>query len=416
VKMSKKTAMITSFTVGIMLFATTAFAEVTSKSGYEQFKDSVKYSAESFTNKLSNYTIDISFVLKDNGKIIASQNSVNKYDLKKNACENTTITTEGKRKTETIYYRDKNGYVNYNSNDDVYYIVEQDNSKEGFWIKNPFKEKEAEDLEKIADALIGNLKDSVIVSENNDNSKEISVSLSEAQIPSLINAVVSYQIKSHFLWQRNSNTDDNLLPKITKDVFIKEAKGKTIVDKNGLIQNALGTGILYGKDDKGSEHNLTFEFLFKVSNINSTVVNKPDTSGKKVEKSKAFSDPSTSLKPELYIGTYKNNIIIEKDGKYQKIGERIVEIEKIDKNTALGRYHEEYLKGYEEYLSNAKDFKFEAKFQEYPYNGEFNKIGGSADNNTSGYFGLDPYSASIQFTFKQTDTRIYNSQFQRVFD
>ena len=53
-------------------------------------------------------------------------------------------------------------------------------------------------MEKIADALVGNLKDAVVVTENSDGSKTLSGSLSESQIPALINAVVSLQSKSEF--------------------------------------------------------------------------------------------------------------------------------------------------------------------------------------------------------------------------
>ncbi|MCM8711081.1 hypothetical protein M2651_08575 [Clostridium sp. SYSU_GA19001] len=415
-KMRKNTAMIISFAVGTMLFATTAFAEAVSKSGYDQFKDSIKYSADviTSTSMVSSYTVDISYVLKDNGKEVSSSNSVNKYDLKNNSCINTTTTTEGSTKTESVFYRDKSGYINYNSNDGVYHVIEKDMSKEETWLKNPFKEKEAADLEKIADALVGSLKDSVVVSENSDGSKIISGSLSETQIPSLINAVVSYQFKSRYSWYENNSNNKSAVPQITQDVFVKEVKGNAVVDKNGLIQSVLATGVLHGKDDQGKEHDLTFDFLSKLSNVNSTTVNKPDISGKKVQKSADYGESYKNTKPELYVGTYKNNIVIEKDGKFQKIGERIVDIEKIDKNTASGRYHEEYLKGYEEYAASAKDFKFEAKFKDFPYSAEFNKVG-SSDKSTSGYFGLVPYSACINFTFMQS-YEVYNSVFDRVFN
>lgn len=64
-KFKKKTAMFISFTVGILMFSTTAIAEVTSKNGYEQIKDSLKCTAKSCTSTLPNYTLDLSFVVKD---------------------------------------------------------------------------------------------------------------------------------------------------------------------------------------------------------------------------------------------------------------------------------------------------------------------------------------------------------------
>ena len=54
-KLNKKTAMIISFALGTVMFTTTAIAQVVAKSGYDQLKDSVKYTAENCTTKLSSY-------------------------------------------------------------------------------------------------------------------------------------------------------------------------------------------------------------------------------------------------------------------------------------------------------------------------------------------------------------------------
>jgi len=398
------------------MFTTTAFAEVVSKSGYDQAKDAMKYTADSLTSKLSNYTADLSFVTKDNGNIIISENSVNKYDLKSNSCENTSTRINGKNKDESLFYRDKNNYISYNSTDGIYHVVEQNSNDDGFWVKNLFKQKEAGDLEKIADAFVGNLKDNVLVSQNSDGSKEFSGSISEAQIPALANAIISFQLKQRFGSYRNPN-DQSTMPRITEDVFVKEVTGKMVVDKNGLIQSVLGTGILHGKDEKGTEHNITFELLAKVSNVNSTVVNKPDLSGKKVQKSVGRGKDSVT-NPGMYVGTYKNNIVIEKDGKFQKIGERILEIEQIDTKTISGRYHEQYNKGYEDYSANAKDFKFNAKFNQFPYDANFD-VPAASGKSVQGNISLNIMNAVVYFNMNQPPQEgnmRFDSNFTRVFD
>lgn len=422
--MKKKTAMLISFAVGTLMFTTTALAEVAAKSGYDQAKDVMKYSAEAFTSKLSNYTVDISFALKDNGNIVTSQNSVNKYDLKKNACENVTTTVDGNTKTDSIFYRDKNTTISYNSNQGVYYINDHQNTDEQFWIKNPFKEKEAGDLEKIADAFIGNLKDYVTVSQNSDGSKELSGSINEAQIPSLVNALVSFQFKRQFGYYTNNPNDKSVMPKITQDIYVKEVKGKMSVDKNGLAESVFGTGVLCGKDDKGTEHNLTFEMLAKVSNVGSTAVNKPDLTGKKVEKT-VNADKGNTTNTQAYLGTYKSNIIIMKDDKFQKVGEKFIEIEQIDDKTVTGKYYEKLDKGFEKYASQVKEFKLDAKFNNYPYGGEFqftNEQGKIIRGNLS----LNPMLAKIYMDFEDTQYRIpadsvegrviYDPEFERVFN
>lgn len=415
-RLRKKTVMLLSIALGSLMFATTAMAEVAAKSGYEQAKDSLKYTAEGFSSKLSSYTVDMSFVMKDNDKVISSESTLGRYDVTKNAHDSISTSINGDKKTESYFYRDKKTLINYNNNEDIYYVSEYDSPSDYKLFENPFKQKEAGDIERIVDAFVGNLKDYVIVKDNSDGSKELSGSLSEAQIPALVNAVVSYQLKREFGYNRNQYNESNR-PVITEDVFVKEIKGKMNVDKDGLIQSVLGTGIINGKDKNGNEHNLTFEILGKISDVNSSVVNKPDLSGKKTEKSiQKNYDKLTN--PELYIGSYKNDIIIEKSGKFEKIGERIVNIESMSNNSVSGRYYEQYKKGYEDYSKNVRDFKFKGDFENNPYHINFEYVDATGKT-INGDLSFNPNSANIYFGSSElynNKNGMYEGDFKRVFE
>jgi hypothetical protein len=410
VKIKKKAAMILSFTVGTLMFATTAMAEVMSKSGYDQAKDAIKYSADSLTSKFSNYTMDVSMTMKDNGKVIISENTLNKYDIAKNACENVNTSIIGNKKKEGYFYKDKNGVITTNENKSIYYVTEYETPSKEEGIKNPFKEKKAGDVEKIIDAVVGNLKDYVVVDEKSDGSKELSGSISEAQIPALINAIASYTLKNEVSVNRNPE-EANIMPRIAKDVYVKEAKGRMIVGKNGVIQSVNGTGILSGKDEQGKEHEFTFEVLGKITNVNSTAVNKPNLSGKKVEKHVQKNNDELA-NPEKYVGKYNNDIIIEKDGRFQKIGERILTIDHSDNESISGLYHEQYIKGYENYAT--KDLKFDAKYDKDKYNARFNVEGSSEKGNIS----IDRQNVKVYFYLPNASKSgaNFDGQFNRVFD
>jgi hypothetical protein len=416
VRLSKKTAMIISFVIGTVMFTTTAIAQVATKSGYDQLKDSVKYTAENCATKLSSFTMDTAVVLKDNNTVIYSENSHNKVDVKNAAREVVLNGLRDKVKTESYNYYDKKGSIYKNNEQNVYYETEFTSPHENDAFSNPFKEEGASDVEKIADALVGNLKDAVVVTENTNGTKTLSGSLSESQIPAVVDAVVSFYAKSQFGNNYNNPNNESSMPKITKDVFVSEIKGNMTTNKDGFIQSVLGSGVISGKDESGTEHKLTFEMLVKITNVNSTKVSKPDLSGKKVEKS-VEQDYSKLSNPEKYIGKYKTDILIEKDGKFVKIGEKFVDVTAVDDKGISGRYYEEYAKGYEGYATNKKDFKFDGKFENDQFNANF-KVEGSTKNSMQGNISINLGSAEIYFSTGENirGNMMYDNQYSKVFN
>ena len=416
-KIRKKPAMVLSFALGSILFASTAFAEINSKSGYVQMKDALKYTAEGFSGRLSSYTADMSIITKDNGKIVSSEDQLMKFDVTKGAEDNKSTTINGSNEKEEGYsYSDKNSSITFDSRQGIYNVQKFETPMVGANFQNPFKEKSSSDIEKIADALIGNLKDSIAVNQNTDGTKQLTGTISEAQIPAIANALVSYEFKNQF---SNSYTSARMgISKIVDDIYVKEIKGNMTLDKDGLVQTVIGTGVLSGKDEQGTEHKITFELLIKISDVNKTVVTKPDLTGKKVQTTTVNNSqnnfPKIS-KPEMYLGTYKSDIVIEKNSKFQKIGERFVDIISLDDKSVAGKYYEEYIKGNEEYSSKAKNFKFTTKFQG-GYGGNVEATD-SLGNKVNGYIDILPSSTGINFGIKEgTNEKFINdSQYSRVF-
>lgn len=412
-KLKKNTAIILSFAIGTLMFSTTAMAEVVSKTGYEQLKDSVKYTADSCTTKLPSYTMDMSFVIKDNGKVITSDTTTNKVDVKDKKMESTNTHTLGSTKNASYYYSDKNLSISTDESKKIYYVNEYEKPQESRMFLNPFAEKEAGDVEKIADALIGNLKDSVVVKQNSDGSRELSGTLSETQIPALVNAVVSLQSKTAF----NSNSQDNYMPKITNDIFVKDITGNMQVGSDGVIRSVLGTGTISGKDEGGIAHSVTFELLVKIYNINSTTVIKPDLTGKTVQKN-VEKDYNKLSNPELYVGKYKTDVIIEKDGKFLKIGERFVTITKVDDKTISGTCDSQFFKGYEDYSDKYKGLNFTGTFQkDNTTNADITATDANGGTH-KGFISINQQSAGIYFNLNDSSrgNLLTNDQFNRIFN
>lgn len=392
----KKTLLLISFTLGLLLIATTALADITNKSGYEQLKDSIKGTAESCGTSLDSFTVDASYVIKDNGKILTSENSVEKYDRANGVRESSTTSQRINGKQYSNYfYNDKTTDIYKYSDNEAYTVVEYKEEKELHYFNNPFKEKEAADIERIFDALVGSLRDHVSVKENMDGSKEIYGSLNEVQIPALINALASFQMKQEFSYR-----DDSQAPRLTQDIYVKGIGGSAQINQDGLMESILGTATLSGKDDQGTVHEVTIDILLKLSDVNSTSIVKPDLTGKKVVKQegKAPTDTRGSelSDPEKYIGSYKNDILIEKDGRFIKIGERHLEITTLNSTTVTGKYTEEYREGFEEDAADQLELTFNGTFEKDPHHVRL-QLSGNTDSVQEGNLYIDEYNAKIHF-------------------
>jgi len=359
-KFKKKTVMLVSFTFGTLLLATTALADIASKSGYDEFKDALKVTAEQTSEKFDSFTLDFSMAVKDNGKTLMTSNETTKRDRIQGASESLSsgINLNGV-KDSYQNYTDKKTSIRVSESDPTYYVTEFINERKDEPFNNPFKEEEATDIEKIADALVGSLKDHVVVKDNPNGNKGLEGSLTEVQIPSLVNAVASFQFKQEF----NHIENQNNIPHLTKDVFFKEVKGTAQVNKDGVMESILGTAVLSGKDEQGTIHDISIEVLVTLTDINSTIVTKPDLTGKNVVTNIAKDYSGTEIaNPEKFVGKFKNDILIEKESKFVKVGERVIDITHMDNMSVAGRYYEEYKPEFTEYATTNREFKFDAQF------------------------------------------------------
>lgn len=407
-KLKKRTFMLISFCLGALLLATTALADIVSKSGYEQLKDALKTTAHKGSEELDSFTLDFSMVIKNNGETLISSNEISKFNRSNNARETFSNHVSVKSNNYTSYnYSDNKVNIRWSENQDTYYVTEFTSERNQNYLDNPFHEQGAEDIERIIDALVGNLKDHVMVKENPDGSKELWGSLSEMQIPALVNALASFQLKQEF------NGRDAKMPHLAQDIFVKEISGRSVINKDGMMESILGSAILTGKDKQGQTQELSFEVLLKMSDINSTIVTMPDLTGKKVvtEVERQSYRPEIS-NPEKFIGLYKNNILIEKEGQYIKIGERFVQIDHLDNQTVTGRYFEEYRSGFEQHVNHPSQFSFDGTFEKEGRHGSFS----DTDNSINGSIYFDEHLAKIYFNLNQYSGMVYDSTFSRVFD
>ncbi|MCZ8522024.1 MULTISPECIES: hypothetical protein [Paenibacillus] len=356
-KLNKKTMTALSFTVGACVFVSTAFADALLGSGYDLLKNSAKNTAAQMEQGLGSYTMEGLFSLKDNGQILFQASTSQKVETANHASENTRVTQLSGGETSTNYsYTDPKRSIWKSDHEGKYIVTEfADGVDQGQAdkFKSPFKEKGAPEIERIVDAVVGNLKDYVQAEENADGGRVYSGSLSEAQVPAVVNAVSSFGIKQ-MINDRGRMAKDTKLPEIESDIYVKKVVGTAIENKAGLLESVTGDIVLAGKDKNGTAHDLTLNVVMKLTNVGTTKIVLPDLTGATVEQVTGQSGFSTK-----YIGTYKNSIVLEKDGKFVKIGERTLQILNVDKDKVTGKYTETVKPEFQAEFGDPYNFTFE---------------------------------------------------------
>ncbi len=367
-KNRKKTLITVSILSGILLFTATAFADITAKSGYETFKSAIKNTAAAFTKQFDSFTFETMVSLKDNGKVIFEQSTLAKVDIKNNMEENIdSIEYAAGKKQETYSYSDSKTRIFHSPYDDAYIVTEYDTenimSMTQRHFRNPFEEERAKDLERVFDAVVGDLRNYVSVDEKDGGSLEVFGSLNESQIPALANALASLGVKQFVNERPRLDNNQNIFPEIVDDIYIRGVSGNADVSKDNIVEKILGTVEISGKDKDGVVHELTLDIVFKVYDINSTHVTKPDLTGKEVKINKVMRPESQYAIDKRYLGKWKNEVTEIKDQEIARKAVRYITINSVDDKFVRGSYSEQY---FDEERQN-EEFEFEARIVDENY-------------------------------------------------
>lgn len=389
-KLNKKTLAPLCIILGIIMMASTAFAEVMTRSAYDQLKDAVKTTSARMAAGVKNYTLKTTWTLSGDGKVLMSAVTSQKQDGSKSESSGETVDFQGLKQINYNYSETAKS-IWYNSFDDTYYVNEykHDRLEDIDWPDesmnyDPLADEHIADLERILDAAVGNLRNYVTVTVQEDGSRIFAGSLSDTQIPALINAIASFATKQ-FLGSsvtgmpmdagmrspasytstameidKETMADTSMINpalNLKGDVFISQMAGSAKADPDGLLTAATFNIVLSGRDADGQPHDLIFDVSLAMSDIGTTVVSLPDLTGKNVVVSQYDSPSAGDRLSAKYAGTYRNDIIIEENGAFSKIGERTVVIESIDPEQISGRYYETWRDGSGE---NATAFTFSA--------------------------------------------------------
>lgn len=359
-RLGKKTMALLSFTIGACLFVTTALADITLGTPYDRLKDAVKQTAAKMEDGLDNYTLETSMGLYIDDQLISESTDIAMVDLVNRASVETNLTKNlGDKQYEHFTFRDEQIYA-WRDGDSKFYVTEYPEGNP-YWraFSNPFAEEEAADFERIVDALVGNLKDYIIVESAADGGQVYRGTLTELQVPALVNAVLSFLVKQTMT--DSGGPDAREIPRLVDDIYVKRISGRSEQEDSQLLRKFEGEVVISGADKDGLRHELKIRMDLQLKDVGSTVVEKPDLSNAEVEK---VGDMQRFQRK--HIGTYRNNIVIETGDELVKIGERTLEITDVQQDKVIGRYYETVDPAYADvYSKELLNFEFETEKRDW---------------------------------------------------
>jgi hypothetical protein len=272
--------------VGIssVVMITSGFAAMASTSGYSTYKDAIKA-----TRTLDSVALSGTLSLQDNGAALVNVTGNAKANLA-NETESGSATIDSKGATQTLeVYRQNNQTITKSSAADIYY--QEQGRAEKHKSAKPETKQIPQEVENIIDSLVGNLQNNVNLDTKADGTKVVTVSLSNAQLPPVVNAVGSLFIKNALDGKEAQKEQAkipgidliSLVPALTQNVKIEQIDVTAEINAANFIQRQEATITVSGKDANGADHQVVLQLNAALNGFNTTTPDTIDLTGKNVQ-------------------------------------------------------------------------------------------------------------------------------------
>ncbi len=299
--MKKKLPIIIALVAAVSLFSISALAFTNNQTGYDTLKEALK-SAKHFENG----TFDVQIQVTDNEQVLVGANVVGKVDhTSKSASGQMVITANNLTKTADFYQQDDTTLMVDVDNDLYYQIDDSQNQGKGHG-RNYHENYDTENYKMTAsqeafiDYLAGDLKNQVSLTENADGSKNVTLDLTGENIPVALNLMISAAASEEGMHHRNVQDQhhemmldmpffqgfenlETLMPELKEDVKVTAILVALTLDSENQITGFDSSITLVGKDASGTAHDVTAKLSGKVSDVDETVVDTIDLTGKDVQ-------------------------------------------------------------------------------------------------------------------------------------
>jgi hypothetical protein len=289
--MKKKPIMIVlSLVIGVTMLSATAFASISSSSGYEVYKAALKNLPQA-----DSLTTQASVSISDNGNVILSADGIVKMDRSNLTMSSTSTINAGSKIESNEVYHQKDQTIIKNGDSDVYNVMTmkaRQATLDKNMDRNPAHEAVAKDVENIIDLLASNFDSNISLDNQADGTKVVRLSLSDSQISPLQNAIASLIVKNAAREaERGSKAGsigniDNILktsmPQLIDAISLKSVDVMANIDAQGQITKQTANLKITGQDASGQAHELVINVVVNLSGINGTTPDTVDLTEKKV--------------------------------------------------------------------------------------------------------------------------------------
>lgn len=290
--MKKKPLMIVlSLVVGITMLSATAFASLTSSSGYEVYKAALKNLPQ--VNSLTTQAV---VSVSDNGKVILNADGTAKMDRANRTMSSLSTITVGDKTQTTEVYHQQDQTIMKNGDSDVYNVMAMKAGKAPLdknFDKRTAHEAVAQDVENIVDLLASNFDSNITLDNKADGTQVVTLSLAGSQITPLENAVASLIVKSAAREGERgpragapTGSIDSIvrstMPQLIDAISLNSVDMTANVNAQGQITKQTATIKITGNDASGKTHEVIISADINLSGINSTTPDNVDLTGKQV--------------------------------------------------------------------------------------------------------------------------------------
>lgn len=294
--MKKKVLMMgAGLTLGSALLVSSAFAGIGGAKGYEAYKSAMKNTAA-----VASSTQHISLSIQDNGNELMRVTTTVKENDAVGGVSGKAAIKAGPTSQTFDFYNQEGKQIFKAGNSDTYYVIKESGREK--WKGKDIGQDDAtlsKEMENVVDALVGNLKNYVNLSDTSDGNKTIDVKLTGSQIPAAANVIGSLFVKGALSGKHAQQEMDHQqlgqnalglnvqqmaahFPKLTQDVNIDEVALHATIDGNNYIISQDIDFTISGKDVSGQAHKVVISTDIDTSNINATKPDIIDLAGKQI--------------------------------------------------------------------------------------------------------------------------------------